>query len=101
LSVLDTVWHLYVGSSWIGSLAPTGVDGEWVHAEFNEGDAWGNFAPWFQQAAEAYNAGDDDGWDDIYGQLYMMGMTLAPDDGGEVIPNPTVIVDGPDAWFIV
>lgn len=100
MGVLGTVWRLYVGSSLIGTLIPTGVDGEWVHAEFSAGDVWGNFAPWFRKAAEAYHAGDNPAWNELHAQLYMMGMTLTRDDGGETIRNPTVIVDGPDAWFI-
>ena len=64
--MLNKVWHVYVGDSWVGTLTPTGSDESWFYANFNQGDAWGNFAPWFQRAMECHNCGDDAGWHNWY-----------------------------------
>ena len=100
MDVLNTLWHLYVGQSWIGTLTPTDADDTWYYAVFSQGDAWGNFAPWFVKAYEAYAAGDEAGWQNVYDQLYLMGMTLVAEDG-DAYENPTVLVDGSQAWFVV
>lgn len=100
MDVLATTWYLYVGQSWIGTLTPTGADEDWYFADFAEGDAWGNFAPWFIKAYEAYADGDDAGWQSVYDQLNMMGMSLVA-ESGETFENPTVLIDGPNAWFVV
>lgn len=96
--MLDKTWHLYIGQSWLGTLTPNGSDDNWYYADFTEGDAWGNFAPWFKQAAEAQKSGGD--WEAVYQQLYMMGLSLVADDG-ESFENPAVFVDGSSAWFVV
>lgn len=100
VDILDTIWYLYVGQSWIGTLTPTGADDSWYYAEFTEGDAWGNFAPWFIKAYKAYAAGDEQGWQNVYNQLYMMGLSLVAESGA-AYENPTVLVDGGNAWFVV
>ena len=100
MDVLNTLWHLYVGQSWVGTLTPTDADDTWYYAVFSQGDAWGNFAPWFVKAYEAYAAGDEAGWQNVYDQLYLMGMTLVAEDG-DAYENPTVLVDGSQAWFVV
>ena len=100
MSVLDKVWHVYVGQSWVGTLTPTGADGSWYYADFSPGDAWGNFAPWFIKAAEAFNAGDEAGWQSVYDQLMLMGVTLVADDG-ESYHNPIMIMDGNSVRFAV
>lgn len=100
MSVLDKVWHVYVGQSWVGTLTPTGADESWCYADFSPGDAWGNFAPWFIKAAEAFNAGDEARWQSVYDQLMLMGVTLAADDG-ESYYNPTVITDGNSGCFAI
>ncbi len=100
MSVLDKVWHLYIGQSWLGTLTPVNVDGDWVVAEFAQGDAWGNFAPWFVNSAKAFEEGDDEGWQLVYGQLSAMGIALVADDG-ETVEGPTVITNGDTAWFAV
>lgn len=96
--MLDKSWHIYLGDSWIGTLHPTTEDGDWIVAEFEAGDAWGNFAPWFQKAAAAYNDGDDAEWDKWYGQLTAMGLVIVADDE-EAYDNPVILVDGAQAWF--
>lgn len=96
--MLDKVWHLYIGQSWLGTLTPTGADDNWYYADFTQGDAWGNFAPWFNKAAEAQMSGGD--WESVYQQLYHMGLSLVADDG-ETYERPQVFVDGGSAWFIV
>ncbi len=100
MSVLDKTWNLYVGQSWIGALTPTGSENEWVLASFAQGDGWGNFAPWFQKAYDAFSSGDEAGWDNWYSQLTRMGLVLSSDDG-EAYQNPTVHIDGTHAWFVV
>lgn len=100
MSVLGKVWHVYVGGSWVGTLTPTGTQGDWVEASFSPGDAWGNFAPWFIQAAEAFGAEDEESWQSPLSQLAMMGVSLVADDG-ETHANPTVITDGSSGWFAV
>ena len=100
MDVLNTLWHLYVGQSWIGTLTPTDADDTWYYAVFSQGDAWGNFAPWFVKAYEAYAAGDEAGWQNVYDQLYLMGITLVAEDG-DAYEDPTVLVDGSQAWFVV
>lgn len=99
MSALDKVWHVYIGSSWVGTLTPTGSDDEWYYADFAAGDAWGNFAPWFQSAYECYRGGDEVGWHNWFAQLTAMGLTLSADDG-EAYRNPTLHIDGTRAWFI-
>lgn len=99
MSVLDNVWHLYIGQSWLGTLTPFEVGGDWIVAEFAQGDAWGNFAPWFVTAAKAFEVGDEEGWQTVYGQLAAMGIALVSDDG-ETLDSPTVITDGATAWFV-
>ena len=100
MSILDKPWHIYVGDSWIGTLMPTTSDDTWYYADFSEGDAWGNFAPWFKQAYEAFRAEDDAAWQNIYSQLRLMGLALRSDDG-ESHANVTVHIDGSSAWFVV
>ena len=100
MSITDKTWHVYVGESWIGSLTPSGADDDWYYADFSQGDAWGNFAPWFQQAVEAHKAGDEATWQNVYSQLTAMGLTIRADDG-ESYNNPTIHIDGGNAWFIV
>jgi hypothetical protein len=100
VSILDKTWHIYLGGSHIGTLTPTGADDNWYYANFTQGDAWGNFAPWFQQALTAFNAGDSAKWEGIYSQLTMMGLSLHADDG-ESYANPTLHIDGGTAWFTV
>lgn len=100
MDVLNTLWHLYVGQSWVGTLTPTDADDTWYYAVFSQGDAWGNFAPWFVKAYEAYAAGDEAGWQNVYDQLYLMGMALVAEDG-DAYENPTVLVEGSQAWFVV
>jgi hypothetical protein len=95
---MDKQWHVYVGQSLIGTLIPTGCDDTWYYADFNQSDAWGNFAPWFQKAAEASNGGDDAEWNKWYSQLTMMGLAITADDG-ESHANPTLNIDGQKAWF--
>jgi hypothetical protein len=82
------------------TLTPTGSDDQWYTASFSPGDAWGNFAPWFQKAYEAFSQGDEAGWDGWYSQLTRMGLTLSSDDG-ESYQNPTIHVDSDRAWFVV
>lgn len=100
MSIQDKTWHLYVGDSWLGTLTPTGADSDWHYAAFTPGDAWGNFKPWFIQAADAHKAGDDAAWNNVFSQLTVMGLALVADDG-ERYDNPTVVVDGSNAWFVV
>lgn len=100
VSVLDKAWHLYVGQSWVGTLTPTGSDETWYQASFSPGDGWGNFAPWFQRAYEAFSNGDEAGWNNWYSQLSQMGLVLTADDG-ESYQNPTIHIDGSSAWFLV
>ncbi len=99
MGISDKTWHLHVGGSWVGTLTPTGSDDTWYYASFSQGDAWGNFAPWFEQAAKAQQAGDA-GWQTTYDQLIAMGVTISADDG-ETYQNPTVLIDGGSAWFVV
>jgi hypothetical protein len=98
--MLSKSWYVFVGESWVGTLHPTGSDDEWIQADFEEGDAWGNFAPWFVKAAEAYQAGDEPGWQSWTLQLTAMGLSLRADDG-ESFSSPTIIIDGGQAWFAV
>lgn len=100
MSITDKVWHIYVGSSHIGTLMPTGADENWYYASFAQGEAWGNFAPWFKQALDAHQSGDQDAWESIYSQLTMMGLTMTADDG-ESYTSPTLHIDGGNAWFVV
>ena len=100
MGILGAVWHLYVGQSWVGTLTPTGADETWYYADFVEGDAWGNFAPWFTTAFEAFQSGDEEAWQNIFGQLHMMGMALVAESGA-TYENPTVLIDGSSAWFVV
>ncbi len=100
VSLPGKVWHVYVGQSWVGTLTPTGQDGDWIGAGFSQGDAWGNFAPWFVKAAEAHQSGSEADWQEAQSQLAMMGVTLVSDDG-ETHANPTVITDGISGWFAV
>ena len=100
MSILDKTWHVYVGGSYIGTLTPTGSDDHWYYADFTQGDAWGNFAPWFKQAVDAFNAGDNAKWEGVYSQLTAMGLTLSSDDG-EAYDAPTLHIDGGSAWFVV
>lgn len=98
--MLSKSWYVYIGESWVGTLHPTSADDEWVQADFEEGDAWGNFAPWFIKAADAYQAGDEAEWQNWTSQLAAMGLNLRADDG-ENYASPTIIVDGSQAWFAV
>ena len=100
MSIMEKNWHIYVGDSWIGTLTPVGADGDWIEADFAEGNGWGNFAPWFQKTADAYHAGNDDEWDNWYSQLTAMGLIIEADDG-EAYTNPTLIIEGNSAWFRV
>lgn len=100
MSITEKVWHIYIGESWLGTLTPTGADENWYYADFGEGDAWGNYRPWFMQALEAHQAGDDASWENIYSQLLMMGLALVADDG-ETYQEPTIHIDGGSAWFLV
>jgi hypothetical protein len=100
VSIMDKAWNLYIGESWLGTLTPTESDDNWYYADFAEGDAWLNFRPWFLQALEAQQAGDDAAWRAVYDQLYAMNLVLAADDG-ETFASPTVFIDGGSAWFIV
>ncbi len=100
VAITDKVWHVYVGQSWIGTLTPTNADNQWYYASFAPGDAWGNFAPWFAQAVQAHTAGDQAGWEKVYQQLTLMKLTLSADDG-ESYANPTLHIDGANAWFTV
>ncbi|HEC24107.1 MAG TPA: hypothetical protein ENI95_14440 [Chloroflexi bacterium] len=100
MSILDKVWHVYVGDSWIGTLAPTGADDSWYYADFTEGDAWGNFAPWFREALAAFQAEDAEALEKVYSQLWLMGLVISAEDG-ESYTNPTVYIDGANAWFSV
>jgi hypothetical protein len=99
VGITDKVWQVYVGDSWIGTLTPTGADDNWYYADFTQGDAWGNFAPWFKQAFEAHQAGDEATWQNVYSQLTLMGLTITADDG-EAYDNPTLHIDGNSAWFV-
>jgi len=98
VSVLDKQWYVYIGQSWIGTLTPTGSDHDWIYADFAQGDAWGNFAPWFQQSLAAFHRGDHDEWNKWYSQLIMMGLTIRADDG-ESHHHLTLHIDGSKAWF--
>ncbi|NDJ53378.1 MAG: hypothetical protein GYB68_09880 [Chloroflexi bacterium] len=98
MGVQEKVWHMFIGDSWLGTLTPTGADDSWYYADFNAGDSWGNFAPWFEQAVAAHMSGDDAGWENVYSQLLTMGLILSSDDG-EVLNGPTVHIDGSSAWF--
>jgi hypothetical protein len=100
VSITEKVWHITIGSSWVGSLTPTGADGDWYTAEFTEGDAWGNFAPWFRQAYAAYTAGDEATWRNMALQFQIMGLAISADDG-ESYANPAILIDGSSAWFAV
>lgn len=100
MDVLNTLWYLYVGQSWVGTLTPTGAEDGWYFATFLEGDAWGNFAPWFVKAYEAYSAGDEAGWQRVYDQLCLMGLVLVAEDG-DAYENPTILIDGSQAWVVV
>lgn len=93
MSALDKTWQVYLGGAHIGTLAPAGIDGEWVVADFQPGDAWGNFAPWFQQAA----AGDEDS----FNQILQMGLSVVADQDGETIDGPALYIDGSSARFVV
>lgn len=96
--MLGKTWYVYVGSSWVGTVDPVGNSGDWIEANFHEGDHWGNFAPWFTRAFDAYHAGDDGTWDDVYGQLATMGIVLEAEDG-ERYENPTLLINGGSAWI--
>ena len=100
MALTEKNWHIYVGGSLIGTLTPTGSDGQWVTASFAPGDGWGNFAPWFAQAYAAFQSGDDAGWQNVYSQLATMKLSIAADDG-ETHPNPTIHIDGTNAWIAV
>lgn len=100
MAIVHKVWHLYVGGSWIGTLTPTGEDANWVYAEFRQGDAWGNFAPWFRKAYDAHRIGNDAAWEDVYTQLISMDLVITSDDG-ERYESPTIHIDGRQAWFFV
>ncbi len=91
MSVLDKTWQVYLGGSHIGTLVPTGSDGGWVYADFQPGDAWGNFAPWFQQAAG--------GSEDAFNQLLQMGLSLVADQDGETLDSPQLAINGGSARF--
>jgi hypothetical protein len=98
VALTDKAWHISVGDTVIGSLTPTGADGQWVTATFAPGDGWGNFAPWFSQAYAAFAAGDEAGWQTTYTQLTTMGLAITADDG-ETYASPTIHIDGTNAWF--
>jgi hypothetical protein len=100
VDILGKEWQVYVGQSWIGTLTPTGADEDWYYADFTEGDAWGNFAPWFRRAVDAFHAGDDVGWQSTYGQLIAMGIEMHADDG-DSYASFTLFVDGGSAWFVI
>ncbi len=100
MSALDKTWHIYIGGSWLGTLTPTTADDQWYIADFTPGDAWGNFAPWFERAFEAFQNGDQPGWDNWYSQLTAMGVDLTAEDG-ETHHNPTLHIDGQQAWFLI
>ena len=100
MDILGKEWQVFVGQSWIGTLTPTGADDDWYYADFTAGDAWGNFAPWFQQAIDAFEAEDDVAWESIYSQLVAMGITMRADDG-ETYTSFTLYVDGDSAWFVI
>jgi hypothetical protein len=100
MNPLGKIWHVYVGDSWVGTLTPTGADDQWYYAQFSEGDAWGNFAPWFERAVECINCGDDSGWHTWYSQLTAMGIVITSEDG-ESYRNPTLHIHGNDAWFVL
>lgn len=98
MALTDKAWHITVGGTWIGTLTPTGTDGDWVTASFTPGDGWGNFAPWFARAYAAFAAGDSAAWENIYSQLTLMKLSISADDG-ESYANPTIHIDGSNAWF--
>lgn len=98
MALADKTWQITVGGTWIGTLTPTGADGQWVTAAFAPGDGWGNFAPWFSQAYAAFSGGDEAAWQATYSQLTMMGLAITADDG-ESVANPTIHIDGSNAWF--
>lgn len=100
MALTDKVWHVSLGGSYIGTLTPSGTDGQWTTAAFAPGEAWGNFAPWFAQAFAAFKSGDNAAWQGIYQQITMMGLAIAADDG-ESYSNPTLHIDGASAWFAV
>jgi hypothetical protein len=98
VALTDKAWQITVGGTWIGTLTPTGADGGWVTASFAPGDGWGNFAPWFAQGYAAFAAGDEAGWKNVYSQLTTMGVAITADDG-ETHANPTIHIDGSNAWL--
>ena len=100
MALTDKAWHVSIGGTYIGTLTPNGSDGQWVTASFAQGDGWGNFAPWFQQAYAAFSAGDDATWQTVYQQLTLMHLSIAADDG-ETHASPTLHIDGGNAWFSV
>jgi hypothetical protein len=100
VALTDKTWHLYVSGTWLGTLTPSGTDGGWCIASFSPGDGWGNFAPWFEKAYQAFQAGDDAGWQAVYQQLTLMKLSISADDG-ESHANPTVHISGGNAWFSV
>ena len=91
MSRADKTWQVYLGGSHVGTLVPTGVDGGWVMAEFQPAAAWGNFAPWFQQAAG--------GSEDAFNQILQMGFSMVADQDGETIDGPHLYIDGSAARF--
>lgn len=97
---MDKVWQIYVGGSYLGRLHPTDADNVWTYAHFEAGDAWGNFAPWFQNAVAAHMNGDDAEWSELYQQIEAMGLLLEAEDG-ESIDQITLHIDGENAWFAV
>lgn len=97
---MDKDWHLYLGGSYLGTLQPTEADDHWTYAQFAAGDAWGNFAPWFQNAVQAHLNGDDATWAEVYGQIQAMGIYIEAEDG-EAFNDLTVHIDGHSAWFAV
>ena len=98
MALTDKTWQITVGGTWIGTLTPTGSDGQWVTATFSPGDGWGNFAPWFAQAYAAFSGGDEAAWQTTYSQLTMMGLAITADDG-ESLSSPTIHIDGANAWI--
>ena len=105
--VVPVVGRVQSNNRWLqenlsNEVAPAlpGADDDWYYADFTEGDAWGNFAPWFKQAVEAFEAEDDVAWESIYAQLVAMGIEMRADDG-ESYTSFTLYVDGDTAWFVI
>jgi hypothetical protein len=92
-------WQLRQGKRVIGTLTLEGIDMFWSDCRFEPAPAWEELRPLFAASRDAWRRGDEDAALAADEAIYAKELVLVPGDGGALITEFLIRIEGEVARF--